>query len=89
MVHGDDFTFAGTSTELDKVTKALKGWHKIKERGVFGSGVGESKEMVILGRTVRWTSSGIELEADGRHRKTFMEQFGLIRKFKDEQQSSA
>ena len=40
----------------------------------MGSGVGEIREVVILGRTVRWTTEGIEYE---KHRKTLMNRAGL------------
>jgi len=43
----------------------------------MGSGVGEIREVVILGRTVGWTTEGIEYEADEKHRKTLMKRAGL------------
>ena len=55
----------------------MKEWYEIKDRGIMGSGVGEIKEVVILGRTVRWTAEGIEYEADAKHRKTLMKRAGL------------
>ena len=36
----------------------------------------DDKEVVILGRTVRWKSWGIEWEADPKHRMLLMERFG-------------
>ena len=38
---------------------------------------GDAKESSILGRTVRWTNTGIEYEADPKHRKIVMEYFGF------------
>ena len=35
------------------------------------------KEIVLLGRTVRWTPEGIEFEADGKHRKKLLDWFGF------------
>jgi hypothetical protein len=55
----------------------MKEWYEIKDRGIMGSAVREIKEVVILGRTVRWTAEGIEYEADAKHRKTLMNRAGL------------
>ena len=38
--------------------------------------------MVIQGRTVRWKSWGIEWEADEKHRRQLIEQFGYDAKTK-------
>eukprot|EP00974_Lingulodinium_polyedra_P105348 10200916-Lingulodinium_polyedra.AAC.1 len=43
----------------------------------MGSGEKEVKEIKILGRIVRWTSDGIEYEADGKHREELMKMNGL------------
>ena len=43
----------------------------------MGSGGGEVKEVTILGRTLRWTEDGLELEADAKHRRILMREFGL------------
>ena len=40
----------------------------------------DKKEMVILGRKVRWTKNGIEYEADGKHRSELLNYFGLNEK---------
>ena len=77
VVHGDDFTFAGVRSELERMRKWMAEWYEVKDRGIMGSGGGELKEVVILGRSVRWTREGLEYEADGKHRKTLMKMVGL------------
>jgi len=77
VVHGDDFTFAGTKKELMRMHKKMEEWYDVKLRGVMGSAGDEVKEITILGRTVRWTTEGIEYEADGRHREELMKECGL------------
>ena len=77
VVHGDDFTFAGTKKELTKVHRKMEEWYEIKLRGVMGSEGSDVKEIKILGRTVRWTKEGIEYEADSRHREELMKECGL------------
>jgi hypothetical protein len=77
VVHGDDFTFSGTKAELDRMRRKMEEWYDIKDRGTMGSGKGEIKEVVILGRVVRWTEGGIEYEADAGHRAKLMKAEGL------------
>ena len=54
----------------------MKSWFEIKVRGVLGPDLNDDKEVVILGRTVRLKSWGIEWEADPKHGKLLMERFG-------------
>ena len=37
----------------------------------------DDKEVVILGRVVRWMDHGIEYEADPKHKSKVLEFFGL------------
>ena len=77
VVHGDDFTFAGVREELEKVRDMMRDWYDIKMRGIMGSGNDEVKEVEILGRSVRWTTEGIEYEGDRRHRESLLKEEGL------------
>ena len=54
-----------------------KSWFEVKVRAMLGMDKRDDKEITILGRIVRWTSKGIEYEADPRHRTKVMEYFGL------------
>ena len=45
--------------------------------GLLGPENKDMKEIVILGRVVRWTADGVEFEADPRHRKVLMKHFGF------------
>ena len=62
---------------MKRIAKLMGGWFEIKVRGMLGPEIGDDKEIVILGRTVRWTEEGIEYEADKKHRKAMMEHFGF------------
>ena len=75
VVHGDDFTLCGLEEDLDWITKLIAGWFEIKVRGTLGPAPEDDKEIVILGRTVRWCDWGIEWEADKKHRNLLMERF--------------
>ena len=77
VVHGDDFTFAGTRRELQKMRKPMAEWYEIKDRGMMGSAADEVKEIVILGRTLRWKEGGLEYEADAKHVKELAKAQGL------------
>ena len=77
VVHGDDFTFSGTTEELMKVKRAMEDWYSVKFRGIMGSGANDVKEVTILGRKLRWTEDGLEYEADPRHRLEVMKMTGL------------
>ena len=46
-------------------------------RATLGPDIEDDKETITLGRTVRWTTSGIEFEADPRHVKVLAEHFGF------------
>ena len=72
VVHGDDFTFCGLEEDLIWIRDLMESWFEIKVRGIIGSGEADKKEMVILGRIVRWTPEGIEYEADPKHRRIIL-----------------
>ena len=76
-VHGDDFTFCGLEGDLKWIREKMKSWFEIKVRAMLGSDVKDDKEVTILGRIVRWGESGIEYEADPKHRKKILEYFGF------------
>ena len=52
----------GEDEELTWITDLMRTWFEIKVRGVLGPDLKDDKEVVILGRTVRWKSWGIEWE---------------------------
>ena len=76
-VHGDDFTFCGLEEDLFWIRDLMASWFDIKVRAILGPDKYDDKEVVILGRIVRYGSWGISYEADPRHRRLLMERFGL------------
>ncbi len=80
-VHGDDFTFCGREMDLLWIKKLLPTWLEIKVRGMLGHDEKDDKEIIILGRTLRWTQDGLEYEADPKHRKMILEHFGIRFRF--------
>ena len=59
VVHGDDFTFAGTESELRKIEAKMHEWYDVKVRGILGSGKRDVHEIEILGRNLTWTEEGL------------------------------
>ena len=55
----------------------MKTWFEIKVRASLGPDKADDKEVVNLGRVVRWMRDGIKYEADPKHRKMILEHFGL------------
>jgi hypothetical protein len=77
VVHGDDFTFLGFEDDLQDVAKAMKGWYELKVRGILGDEPNDDKEIVILGRTLKWGDGAITYQADDRHAKVICEAMGV------------
>ena len=65
-VHGDDFTTAGPKHQLDYFEKRMKEKYELTTGGRLGPNAEDDKEATILNRVVRWTSKGLEYEADPR-----------------------
>ena len=59
-----------------------RGNEVVEVRAIMGADGGNDKEVVILGLIVRWTNSGIEFEADKRHREMLLSKCGLERSIK-------
>ena len=77
VCHGDDFTIVGEEWDLEWIRGKMSEWFELKVRAVLGPDAKDDKETIILGRTVRWTESGVEFEADPRHRQILAEYFGF------------
>ena len=76
-VHGDDFMFTGFQEDLEYALKVMKKEYEIKNRGVLGPDDGDLKEIDMLGRILKYKSTGISWQADPRHRKMIIEHFGF------------
>ena len=46
----------GEIEELQWVIDLMKSWFEIKVRGILGADLKDDKEVVVLGRTVKWQS---------------------------------
>ena len=52
-------------------------WFEIKVCPTLGPEADDDKEVVILGRILRWKDWGIEWEADPKHRRAILDYFGF------------
>ena len=75
--HGDDFTFAGTESELRKIQAKMCERYDVKVRGILGGGKRDVHEIEILGRNLTWTEDGLEYEGSDKHRRVLLEGLGL------------
>ena len=65
-VHGDDYTCSGAKPNLDWMENQLKSRYELTVGARLGPGKADDKEGLVLNRVVRWTSAGLEYEADPR-----------------------
>ena len=54
VVHGDDFIFLGGDFQLDCVTAKMQEWFESKVRARLGGWAADHKEVIILGRLLKW-----------------------------------
>ena len=65
-VHGDDLTTVGPKKQLDWMKQELEKRYELTEAHRLGPGATDDREAKALNRIVRWTSEGLEYEADPR-----------------------
>ena len=77
VVHGDDFSALGTDESLDKYEAGLRKSFECKMRGRLGEEPEDLKEIRMLNRIIRITSTGLLYEADPRHAELLARSMGL------------
>ena len=77
MVHGDDFTILGTEAAIRNVESEMRRKYQIKMRGILGPDRHDQREIIILNRILRWTSSRLEYEPDPRHAEIIVDEMGV------------
>ena len=76
-VHGDDFTTAGAKSDLDWYEDEIKKKYECTIQPRIGPGQNDAKEAIVLNRVIRWTSHGLEYEADPRQAEKLVSECGL------------
>ena len=74
LVHGDDYTTAGSPTNIRWLQKELERVYDIKTQVIGPEGDQQGK---VLNRVITWTGDGFELEADPRHGELIAEQLNI------------
>jgi len=75
-VHGDDFLVVGGKKSISWLTSRMTNKFEAKVN-VIGPDADEEKEVRILNRIIRWTSTGLTYEADQRHAELVVKELGL------------
>ena len=76
-VHGDDLTTVGAKVDLDWFRGELEKRYELKEPHRLGPGPGDDREALVLNRVVRWTTEGLEMEADPRQAEKLLRDLKL------------
>ena len=74
--HVDDFLCAGDASDLQWLRSQLREGYEV-DGDILGLGDGESAEGKSLGRILRYTSGGIEWEADPTQATALIAEFGM------------
>ena len=78
LVHGDDFLTLSDDRGQDFFEKCLKERYQYKMRGRLGSRPGDTREIRVLNRYIRWSMGGDpEYEADPRHAQILIKSLNL------------
>ena len=75
-VHGDDFTVTGPDKDLKWFQEQMSAKYEVKT-AFLGPDCGQEKEIRVLNRTLRWTDTGIEYEADQRHAELIVREMAM------------
>lgn len=75
---GRKCTVAGPKEDAEKVQGTMKEWRDVEVRTILEREAHYDKDIVVLGKVVRWRHGGLGLEADERRRRLIMEQMGIV-----------
>ena len=76
VTHVDDFLCSGQKHDLLWFKEMLSVQFEMKD-GILGGRSDESKEISFLGRTIRQTADGIEMEGDSKHVKILLDEWDM------------
>ncbi len=76
-VHGDDFTIAGACEDIDWFDAVIQEHYECTLQPRIGPGPEDAREGLVLNRVVRWTTEGVEYEADPRQAEKLVAECGL------------
>ena len=77
MVHGAGFTILGCDNNLNYFEDNINNHFEVNVRGRLGSGSHDDKAIRALNRIIRWTNTGLKVEADPWHVEILIKEMGL------------
>lgn len=69
---------AGPQEGVEMVKGKMREWYEVKVRAGLGREAGDDKDIVVIGRIVRWTREGVELAADAKHGRKIRKEPGVV-----------
>ena len=75
-VHWDDFTVVASAKQSAWFGEAMKKRYELK-MGVLGPNAGQTGEVRVFNRIIRWTRKGLEYEPDQRHAERIISELEL------------
>ena len=75
-VHGDDFTVVASAKQIAWLGEEMKKRYELKME-VLGPNAGQTEEVRVLNRIIRWTRTGLEYEPDQRHAERIISELEL------------
>ena len=76
VAHVDDFLCLGSRAALDSLLVDIKTEYEC-DGDILGPGADEAKKLKFLGRTITYTSEGVEWESDQEHCEAFFQKLGV------------
>ena len=76
MVHGDDFLAVGTKSNLQALISEFEGQFQCKHE-LIGPQPELGKELKVIGRWIRCTTNGWEVEVDTRYIEEAIDEYGM------------
>lgn len=78
LVLGDDFAVASPKDGVVRVRLKLKQRYGVKVRAISGRNADDNKDIVVLGRAVRWRHNWVGLEAGQKHGRHIRDELGIV-----------
>ena len=76
LVHGDDFVAVGPEADVDQWTRKMAAQYPCVSHKI-GPNDEHEKELKVIGRHVRLTSQGVEVEVDAKYAEQALEAYGM------------
>ena len=76
VAHVDDVLAIGPKSQLQNLQSQLQKKYELKHE-ILGPDPDEAKEVEFLGRSIKWTATGLEYQAGQKHIQTLVEDWNM------------